>query len=129
MNVQAVIDACSSPVYKQWEGTHPNATWEEQQYVIDLLQTSAFKQWLQTHPSGTIDGYLAYRQSSQYQLDGAELYIENLKSNISELRYEIEEKDSEIDSLQSINIGLGISVGILFLISVVLAIIVFRRKR
>lgn len=129
MNVQALIDALSSPVYKQWEHANPSATYEEQQYVIELIQTSAFKQWLQANPSGTVDAYLAYRQSSQYQLDGAEKSIEYLENDVSELRCEIEEKESNIYTLQSINTGLGITAGILLLISIVLVIIVIKRRK
>lgn len=67
------------------------------------------------------------RHSLQGQLNMAEDEIYELKKEIKELEYEIDNKDDELYSLHSWNVGLWIAVSVLLII-IVVQIIFYRHK-
>lgn len=109
MDVKAFIDAMGYPILKDWIERDANADYE---LGLILIKTPHFKDWYQSHPHGTMEQYIKYRNqqitayynSPQYKIKILQEQIEDLNSNITELKEEVQAKNDEIDDLnESLN--------------------------
>lgn len=132
MNVKAFIEAMDYPILKDWIGRDANADYE---MGLMLIKTQHFKDWYQSHPHGTMEQYLVYRNqqvtaydnSPKYRLQMLQEQIEDLNSNITELKEEVQAKNDEIDDLKESLNQAKTSVWALGFVSICLLLFLLRK--